>query len=341
MRRALIVILVLLFALPVGGLIAVEQLLAPPGADKTTRVVAIAPGTGVMAVASQLEREKLLRSGLAFALWLRWQGLDRSIKAGSYALAPSMGARGVAKALVGGYSENAAFTVPEGFSLKQIAARLEERQQGSAAQFLALASRRADFQAEFPWLSQLPAGATLEGFLFPDTYVLGPGAGHERDLVRLMLARFGEVALPTYQAERATARLGLFETVTLASIVEKEAIHAEERPLIAGVFFNRLKVRMPFGSDPTVEYALNKHQGERGLSLRDVAVDSPYNTYKHAGLPPGPIANPGAASLKAVLAPDTTPYMYFVARGDGSHVFTHTYAEHLAAQRAIIASKRR
>ena len=196
------------------------------------------------------------------------------------------------------------------------------------------------YREEFAWLNALPAGASLEGFLFPDTYVVAPAPGFEKDLVRMMLTRFDQVVSPVYDDRPDPAGLKLYQAVTLASIVEKEARHAEERPTIAGVFYNRLATHMPFGSDPTVEYALNKHQGAKGLSFKDVAVDSPYNTYKHAGLPPGPIANPGLASVQAVLSPEKTPYLYFVARGDGSHAFTRTYAEHLATQRAIWAARR-
>jgi UPF0755 protein len=333
--------LVVLAAIPVAGMATFDHMLGAPSGSAKKELVVIKPGWGVSAAADQLQAQGLVRNADAFKLWLRVRGKDRSIKAGIYALAPNMGAKGIASFLVEGRGENERVTVPEGYSMRQIAALLEEKQAGSGARFLAAASDATPYRGEFAWLKALPEGASLEGFLFPDTYVVAPAPGYEADLVRMMLTRFDQVVTPAYDDRPDPAGLKLFEAVTLASIVEKEARHAQERPTIAGVFYNRLATGMPFGSDPTVEYALRKHQGANGLSLRDVAVDSPYNTYKHAGLPPGPIANPGLASVQAVLAPDKTPYLYFVARGDGTHAFTRTYAEHLATQRAIWAARTR
>jgi UPF0755 protein len=328
-------------AVPLGGIAAFDYMLSPPSGSTRKQLVAVKPGWGVSAVAQQLEAQGLVRSSEAFGLWLRVRGKDRDLKAGVYAVAPAMGAKRIAGMLVEGRGESDRVTVPEGFSMRQIARLLDEHQAGSGARFTALAAAPQTFQDEFPWLAELPAGASLEGFLFPDTYVVAPGDTVEQDLIRMMLARFTQVAVPAYEERPTGYALSLYEAVTMASIVEKEARHAVERPTIAGVFFNRLAVRMPFGSDPTVEYVLQKHQGAKGLSLRDVAVDSPYNTYKYAGLPPGPIANPGLASLEATLAPAKTPFLYFVARGDGTHAFTRTYAEHLATQRAIWAARPR
>jgi UPF0755 protein len=152
-----------------------------------------------------------------------------------------------------------------------------------------------------------------------------------------MLSRFAQVALPELQANGAP--LGVYQRLIMASIIEKEAVHPRERPTISGVFYNRLALRMPFGSDPTVEYALGRHQGNRGLTYKDIAIESPYNTYKYPGLPPTPIANPGLASLRAAVQPARTEMLYFVARGDGSHVFTRSYREHLAAQARIVAAR--
>jgi UPF0755 protein len=340
MRNWFLAFMVLL-AIPIGGIAAFDYMLAPASGSTRKELVAIKPGWGVSAVAAQLEKQGLVRSGDAFGLWLRVRGKDRALKAGIYALAPAMGAKGIAAVLVEGRGETDRVTVPEGYSLRQIAGLLEEEQAGAGDRFLGLAADPRGFIDEYPWLADLPADASLEGFLFPDTYVVAPGGGFEKDLIRMMLARFHQVAIPAFEERPQGHALTLLQTVTMASIVEKEARHADERPTIAGVFFNRLAARMPFGSDPTVEYVLQRHQGDKGLSFKDVAVESPYNTYKYAGLPPGPIANPGLASLQATLHPSRTTYLYFVARGDGTHSFTRTYQEHLASQRAIIASRRR
>lgn len=338
MLRWLFAILIVVMGLAGAGWAAFERLLAPVSANGKTRLFEVAPGSGVPAIAKGLEQQRLIRSDAAFRLYLRLYGYDRGVKAGLYALSPGLGARGVAEVLVAGRGMGVRLTVPEGYALKDVAAQFEKHVPGGGARLLAFAGRPQAFKADFPWLAMLPAGATLEGLCFPDTYVVTPGPGAANDLLRLMLARFEQVALPALKAPGST--LAPFERLVLASIVEKEAVHAAERPQIAGVFFNRLAQRMPFGSDPTVEYALGRHQDARGLTFKDIAVESPYNTYKHPGLPPGPIANPGVASIKAVVRPDETPLLYFVARGDGSHAFTRTYAEHLEAQRQILAKQR-
>ena len=337
MRWILVTLFVAMAAVGAGWA-AAERLLSPVSASDRTQLVEVAPGTGVAAVARQLERQKLIRSDAAFTLYLRWMGYDRGIKAGLYAIAPRLGARGVAEVLVEGRGMGTRVTIPEGLALADVAKLVEKAVPGGGARFLAYAGRPSAFRDDYPWLPALPANATLEGFCFPDTYVVTPGPGAAADLLRLMLKRFEQAALPALQAPGSS--LDLYQRLIMASIVEKEAVHASERPTISGVFHNRLAMGMPFGSDPTVEYALGRHQDARGLTFKDIAVDSPYNTYKHAGLPPGPIANPGLASIKAAANPAKTPLLYFVARGDGSHVFTRTYAEHLAAQARIIAANR-
>ncbi len=330
-------------AIVLGGLglaTGYDWLLGPAGTSSKVQLFVVKPGTPVAVIAHDLETRHLIKSDNVFRIYLRMAGLDREIKAGAYALAPAMGARGIAKELVAGRDERTRVTVPEGCAIAQMAKRLEARQKGAGDRFRTLVGRPDAFVAEFPWLKQLTPGASLEGFLFPDTYVVNEGAEGEQSLVRLMLSRFEQVGMLAYQKRQPPASLTLGQWVTMASIVEKEARKPAEREVIAGVFYNRLAQRIPFGSDPTVEYALGWHQDAKGLTLRDVQVDSPYNTYRHAGLPPGPIASPGLASLLAALQPARTPYMYFVARGDGSHVFTRTYAEHLAAQREVVRAAR-
>lgn len=316
---------------------AFQRALTPVGPDASVQWLTVRPGSSVAGLAAELEGRRLIRSRTAFQLLMRLEGADRRLQAGVYELKQSLGPRGIVALLAEGRVAAERFTVPEGYALKQIAALLEQRHAGNGARFLAL--KPQSFHRAHPWLKELPPGANLEGLLFPDTYVVPPGPEAPEALAALMLARFQQVGLPVLGAP-APAKLSWYQALTMASIVEKEAVLPEERPIIAGVFYKRLATGMPFGSDPTVEYALGLHQDERGLSLRQVAVDSPYNTYKHAGLPPGPIANPGLASLKAAMQPADTPYLYFVAEGGGKHRFTKSYAEHLAAQRQILAGQR-
>ncbi len=305
---------------------------AAPGAQ--TRMFSVSSGSGVRQVAASLQEQGFIRNAMAFRLLAKLTGSESRIKAGLYALTPAMSPREILRWMVQGKAEQKRLTFPEGYAVRQMAHVLEEQGIGSADRFIELAAEPRRFEDRFPWLADLPAGASLEGFLFPDTYEYGGTQIPEEALIALMLSRFEKVALATYTKD-PNPPLDLFRTITLASIVELEAQSPPERPLIAGVFYNRLRLRMPLGSDPTVEYALGWKQGSKGLSFKDVKVDSPYNTYRNAGLPPGPIANPGLASLKATLKPEATSLLYFVAKGDGTHEFTRSYAEHLAAQRRI------
>jgi UPF0755 protein len=329
----------LVVAVPALAYGTFEWLLQPVGHGTRREIVTVKPGSGVATIAHQLHEQHLIRNELAFKAWLRLAGLDKALKAGVYAITPNDDAKTIGGMLAEGKGVGERVTVPEGFSIRQIASALEKNTRGSGSRFLVMARHAAYFRPEYPWLAQVPESASLEGFLFPDTYVVAPGADAERDLVRMMLGRFQQVALPAYEARQKASGVTLLQAVTMASIVEKEARVASERPLIAGVFYNRLAAHMPFGSDPTVEYALNRHQDARGLSFKDIKVDSPYNTYKYAGLPPGPICNPGLASLVAALQPANTRLLYFVAKGDGTHAFTETYAQHLAAQRQILSGR--
>jgi UPF0755 protein len=201
---------------------------------------------------------------------------------------------------------------------------------------LELVRSGGDFDHDF--LADRPEGVTsLEGFLFPDTYEF-PSDATARDVIARMLDTFGQRFTPELREQARAQGLTVYQAVTLASIVEREAVLPEERPIIASVFLNRLRAGMHLNADPTVQYALG-YQGEghgwwkRPLLLEDLEVDSPYNTYRHVGLPPGPICNPGLAALEAVVNPADTRYLYFVANdvaGDGSHVFAETLEEHNA-----------
>ena len=220
------------------------------------------------------------------------------------------------------------FTIPEGWSLQDMASYFEAQGFFPAKDFLAAASQVP--YGYYPWL---PSGLPhLEGFLYPDTYQIEGDRVNAEAVVKQMLSRFEQVALPLYQKDQKQTKLDLKDWVTLASIVEKEAVIASERKRIAGVFSKRLQQRMNLGADPTVEYALGIRQTrEKPLTFKQVETPSPYNTYINPGLPPTPIAAPGIASLEAALYPEDTEYLYFMARYDGTHIFSKTAAEHEAA----------
>lgn len=319
--------------LALGGFIATAEVLGPPdSADTAPHLFEVERGQSFRQVAARLEDAGYIRSAFAFRFLGEVRGAGRKIRAGFYALNRSMDAKAVLLEITGSSGEQTRVTIPEGWDIRQIAAMLESKGLARADDVIAAAQNPEPFRQRYPWLSVLPPGGSLEGFLFPDTYSVAAGAFPLSSLLEMMLARFEQVAWP--EIKDRLDPMDPFRTLTLASIVEREAVRAAERPLIAGVYLNRLRIGMALGADPTVEYALGRRQdATHNLTLADVGIDSPYNTYRRKGLPPGPIANPGLASLRAVLQPERTGYLYFVARGDGSHQFSRTYKEQLAAQR--------
>ncbi len=299
--------------------------------DATSVSIQIPEGTSSQKIGRDLEAAGLIRSASAWNMWARWltlQNREGGFKAGTYQLSPTQPLGVVADKLWKGEVVQQSFTIPEGWSLTQMSAYFEAQGFFPAKSFMAAVSQVP--YAQYPWL---PSGLPhLEGFLYPDTYQLDGDAVTPEAVIKQMLGRFEQVALPVYQKNQKNTKLDLKEWVTLASIVEKEAVVSSERNRISGVFNSRLKKSMPLASDPTVEYGLGIRQTkEKPLTFKQVETPSPYNTYINVGLPPTPIAAPGIASLEATLTPENTEYLYFMARYDGTHIFSRTLAEHNAA----------
>ncbi|MEP6487316.1 endolytic transglycosylase MltG [Microcoleus vaginatus GB2-A3] len=306
-----------------------ETSTSPP--EDAAVLIQIPEGTPSQKIGRDLETAGLIRSSSAWNMWTRWltlQNREGGFQAGTYKLSPTQPLSAVADKIWKGEVVQQSFTIPEGWSLQQMSAYFEAQGFFPAKDFMAVASQVP--YAQYPWL---PSGLPhLEGFLYPDTYQLDGDAISPQAVIKQMLGRFEELALPIYQKNQKNTKLDLKEWVTLASIVEKEAVVAGERNRISGVFNNRLNKGMPLGSDPTVEYALGIRQTkEKPLTFKQVETPSPYNTYINVGLPPTPIASPGIASLEATLTPENTEYLYFMARYDGTHIFSRTQAEHDAA----------
>lgn len=299
----------------------------------------IRQGTSAQEIGQDLQALGVIRSSVAWGLLARWMALQKpegGFQAGIYQLSPNQSMATIANQIWNGEVVRLKFTIPEGWTLQQIAAYLEQQGFFSAQEFLTAAETLP--LTEYSWLPQRPAAGffRLEGYLYPDTYELASTTLKPEDVIKQMLDRFQQIALPLYLTYPGKSSVSLAEWVTLASIVEKEAVIPAERSLIAGVFWNRLRKAMPLGADPTVEYGLGVQQTpDRPLTYDEVRTPSPYNTYINEGLPPTPIASPGIASLKATLAPEKTDYLFFVARYDGTHVFSRTLAEHQAAQNQI------
>ena len=284
--------------------------------------VDIRPGTGTRAIGERLVEAGVVRDRLTFraALWL--SGRASRLQAGEYRFAEPTTPLDVIGKLARGEVFVVPVTVPEGLTIREIAKIVEAKGFGTADAFVEAAADATPVRAFDP------AARDLEGYLFPETYPLSRHADALR-IVRLMADAFDRALSPELRAAAAARGLSIRQTVTLASIVEKETAKPEERPIVASVYENRLRIGMPLQCDPTVIYALEKAGRYHGnLHHEDLSYDSPYNTYRYPGLPPGPIAAPGRASLEAVVHPADTNYLYFVSRNDGSHEFSVTLDEH-------------
>lgn len=322
--------------LALAGLVLVA--LGPASrAPRPDRLIYLPPGTTTRAATAQLAKEGLLRHPTLFRLLARTRHLDRSLRAGEYRLNATLPAWAILDILSTGRTILRRVTVVEGLTAREVATRLAKAGVSDVQGILSLIEQPGKlFEGQVP--PELPAGASLEGFLFPDTYDVNRGEP-PAPLLRRMVERFLAEARPLYYGSPLRGTITFPQMVVVASLVEAEAQVPGERATIAGVFYNRLSRGMPLQSCATVEYALGRHKGQ--LSLDDLKIDSPYNTYLHPGLPPGPINNPGLASLAAAAHPESTPYLYFVARGDGTHQFSRSFSEHLLAQRRFASRLRR
>lgn len=307
----------------------------PLSADARARRFTVQRGDTAAAIAERLEQERFISSALAFRLRARSEGLDVRFEAGDYDLAPSMRPSEIMLALQHGRIAGSALTIPEGWRIGQIADAVEARRPGSRAELVHLATVG---RFDFSFLADRPSEATLEGYLFPDTYQLGPETTNQR-LIETMLTTFGQKVGPDRQGRARARGLSMHQVVTLASIVEREARVASERPMMASVYLNRLRQNMLLQADPTVQFALRPTSPapaagaqwwKTDLTGTDLRNESPYNTYVRRGLPPGPICSPGLASIDAVLDAGPTDFLYFVAKADGSHLFATSLAEHNA-----------
>jgi UPF0755 protein len=318
MRVLGIVFLVLIAAVAVCSWYAWQDLHTPVERAPGT-VFSLAPGESFRSIAVQLHGLGLLRHPLLFIAWARYTGGDRAVRDGTYRVDRALSPVQLLDVLLSGPAHELQWvTIPEGYSAAQVAQVLESKGLGGRDVFECLmADPRLLRELNLP-------GSGFEGYLFPDTYAferVTPPAGILRTMVRRLRQVADELA-----GERRRAGLTEVQMVTLASVIEKETGKADERFLISGVFHNRLRLGMPLQSDPTVIYGLTDFNGN--LTREHLRDSSPYNTYQHAGLPPGPIANAGKAALEAAVKPAATSARYFVSRNDGSHEFSSSLEEH-------------
>lgn len=292
-----------------------------------TQLVVVKEGMTTADIAAVLHDKKLVRDPAAFRMEARLKGLATKLQAGAYQIDGGMSNSQIVDVMVKGRIKEVRFTVPEGYSVVKIAHKLQNEGLGSADKFIAAAKDYAPY--DYMQTSDANVLYKTEGFLFPATYDFPVGMSEE-DMLKTMVEQFDKEMRASGIAKTVSERKqSLRDVVNMAAMVELEAVFAEEQPKIAGVFLKRVAIGMPIQSDTTIQYLLGEQK--EVVTFADTKIASPYNTYQNPGLPPGPIASPGLGAIKAVLEPQDTDYLYFVAEKDGHHRFSKTYAEHLQA----------
>ncbi len=309
---------------------------APVSDDQTRQVLVVRPGQPASDIGGELYGRGLIRSPIVFRVLVEARGVGERIEAGEYQLTPAMTTNEVVTVLSRGAARGGlTITIPEGWRAEQASQKVEALGLAPASEFLALV--RAPGGLALP-PALVGAEQPLEGYLFPDTYEVGRDTDM-RQLIEMMVRQLDRKLSPQLRQKAAEQGLTLHQAITLASIVEREAARPAEQPMIAGVYLNRLRAGMPLQADPTVQFAvasanlaeaLGFGYWKRELTRADLQLLSPYNTYVHGGLPPGPICSPGLGAIEAVASPAQVDFLFFVARGDGSHAFARTDWEHQA-----------
>ncbi len=343
MKGKVWMILLLIIVIAAGGAGAYAwNLMRPLEASTEPIVFEIKSGTGTSKIAEQLQQEGLIRSGLAFKGYLKWKKQGSNFMAGTYSMNPGVSYEEIVNKLNSGEvvpEEMVKFTIPEGYTVLQMADKLSEEGIVNRDEFIKLANDPSAFDVDI--IKDIPVDEelryVLEGYLFPETYELKKDSS-THDVMQRMLEEFQTKvnSIPDLETELQEKKLSLHELLTIASLVEREVVVDAERPLVAGVIYNRIHQDMKLEIDATVQYLLDKPKAR--LLFKDLKVESPYNMYLNKGLPPGPIASPSLPSIQAALQPEASEYLFYVTKKDGSsgHLFAKTYKEH---QKNIAKSK--
>ncbi|MEW4370885.1 endolytic transglycosylase MltG [Paenibacillus kandeliae] len=332
--RTFAIIIIILILAAAGAAIYGKNAMQPTATSDQPVAYTLAQGTSTSALSEELQNQGIIRNALAFRLYLRWHHEGSEFKAGNYEFTPGMTYDQIITRLNTAdvvVPKTMKFTIPEGYTVTQIADKLSKAGFVDRDKFMKLVDDPSQFKQAREW--NVPTGNgilhPLEGYLFPATYDL-PIESTEEDVIANMLAgmRTNLATIDNLDGKLKTRGMNLHQLLTEASLIEREVVVPEERAEVAGVIDNRIKQKMRLQIDATVQYALGKQK--QRLLYSDLKIDSPYNTYLHDGLPPGPIANPGIESIKAALEPKTSEYLYYVTKKDGSggHLFAKTYAEH-------------
>lgn len=323
-------IFILLFVIVIGGINISNSLGAPKTKGEVT--ITIDKGSGLNQISNILKKNDLIKSTTTFKIYCKLFADSTKFQAGKYKINRPININSLVKILNKGSNLDVGIkvTIPEGFVITQVATLLASKGLGSKTEFLNL-TKAGNFDYDFlKFEGSSSLKYKLEGFIYPDTYYFFDDAT-SKEIITILLDNFEVKVWEKLKNTSNKSGYNYLQLLTVASIVEKEAVVDNERAKIAGVFFNRLKIDMSLQSCATVQYALNKEKFSKVVTIEETKISSPYNTYKYPGLPPGPICNPGIKSIEAVINPDINKYLFFVAKGDGSHYFSLTYDEHLNA----------
>ncbi|MBU3964313.1 endolytic transglycosylase MltG [Patescibacteria group bacterium] len=330
MKKAILIFII--FALLIF-IFARIQIYVPLSADSAERIFRAEAGDSLAEIAVNLKNQDFIRGDVFFSIYVYLQGKESALKAGDYLISSSMSIKEIADKIISGETEGLKITIIEGWNIMDIAEYLEDKGICQPESFLRVVNSLDGLVEEFDFLSDKPERNNLEGYLFPDTYWVKPIANPE-EIVRILLTNFGKKITTEMRTEIQSQGKTIFEIIIMASIIEKEVAIEQDREIVSGIFWKRLKNHYPLQSCSTVAYALGIDKWR--YSVEDTQIESPYNTYKYAGLPAGPISNPGLSAIKAAIYPKESNYNYFMSKPDGETIFSRTLQEHnLAIQKYL------
>ncbi|MCC3867259.1 endolytic transglycosylase MltG [Terrisporobacter mayombei] len=326
-KKIVVFIIAVLILIIVATFVVIQQIGPYNKANKEDIVIDIPTGSALSQVTDILKENNLIKNKTLFKLYVRVSNNSSKLKSGKYLFNQTYSNKEIIEDLSEGkvYNEGIKITVPEGSTSFEIMDILVKNKLGEKSAYEKLINNPTEFKEKFKFLDDEKI-KSLEGFLYPSTYYFSEKQS-EKEVLEHMLETFDSKYTDKLQKKQKELNKSLYEVVNLASIVEKEAVLDEDRPIIASVFYNRIKIDMPLQSDATIQYIFKERK--KSITYNDLKIDSPYNTYKVAGLPPTPIANPGIKSIEAVLYPDNTEYLYFVATIEGGNTYSKTYEEHV------------
>ncbi len=336
-KRLSITLIIFIFMIAIISFIYIQNALGPmdSSASEEEVIITIPSGSTTIDIAELLYENELIKNKVVFQYYIQWKNVGAKLQAGKYSMSKRMSIEEIVQDLIMGKTikETYRFTIPEGYTVEQIATLLPEQGLGTKEQFLELAKVSQeqeifDFNFLQEALKQHKVEYKLEGYLFPNTYEVKKDAS-EKEILTLLLHQFEKQWHEDWNQVLLEKEMTLHQLVTIASLVEREATVEKERAIIAGVIYNRIKEKMNLQIDATIQYILGEQKSR--LMYEDLKIDHPYNTYLYTGLPPGPIANPGIESIKAAIFPQENSYLFYVTKKDGTgeHYFAKTYEEHL------------